>query len=242
MEMTCAGEGDATVVLEAGLDTSGATFIDLADVLSETMRVCYSDRAGVSLSPPLSDDAPDPSPGSSADALAAELDRRDEPGPYVVLGWSYGGLVAQAFALRHPDLTAGLVLEDSATPEQFLDPAWGSDDWVDGGRSVDRSAVVAELSTIDLGDLPLLVLTSEQLRGHLRRLWDGYQVRLAGSSSDAVLVLGVGSRHAMHLSSPDLVAAAVTDVARAVTSGSSLGPCGGRYDDVGGRCLSPVGG
>ena len=237
LAMACAGEGTPTVVLEAGLNTSGDTFAALADTLAGTTRVCWSDRAGVGGSPALAADAPDPWPGSSADALAAELEDRGEAAPYVVLGWSYGGMVAQAFATRHPDLTAGVVLEDSAVPEQFTDPVWDDIAWVDGGREVDEDTAVAELSEVDLGELPVVVLTAEDLTGKLRRLWEGYHERLTASSGDAVHARAVGAGHAIHESTPDLVTAAVVDVVEAVRAGAPLGPCAGRYDDLGGRCL-----
>ena len=237
LSMTCAGDGTPTVVLEAGLNTGGATFAALTAGIAASTRVCYSDRAGVGDSPPLADDAPDPWPGSSADALAEELDRRGEAAPYVVLGWSYGGMVAQAFATRHADLTAGLVLEDSAVPEQFTDPAWDDIDWLDGGRSVDEDATVAELSTVDLGDLPVVVLSADELHGKLRRLWYGYHDRLTASSTDALHVKAVGAGHAIHESSEELVAAAVVDVVEAVRAGAALGSCADRYDDFGARCL-----
>ena len=203
--MTCAGDGSPTVVLEAGLNTSGDTFAALAGELSATTRVCYSDRAGVGASTALADDAPDPWPGTSADALAAELERQGEPAPYVVLGWSYGGMVAQAFATRHPDLTAGLVLEDSSVPQQFVDPEWERFDVVDGGRPVDLDTTVAELSEVDLGDVPTVVLSSDELKGRQRTLWYRYHDRLAASSTDAVHVEAVDSGHAIHETTPDVV-------------------------------------
>jgi sortase A len=235
--MTCAGEGSPTVVLEAGLDTSGDTFTALAVELAATTRVCYSDRAGVGASAPLADDAPDPWPGSSADALAAELARSGEPAPYVVLGWSYGGMVAQAFAARHPDVTAGLVLEDSSVPEQFVDPAWERFDVVDGGREVDLDSTVAELSEVDLADLPTVVLSSDELEGRLRTLWYRYHDRLAASSTDGVHVEARDSAHALHESSPEVVLDAVAAVVDAVRAASTLGDCATVFDAAGERCL-----
>ena len=234
--MTCSGDGAPTVVLEAGLDTGGETFAALADTLAATTRVCRYDRAGVGLSAALAPGDPDPWPGSSADALAAELESRGEAAPYVVLGWSYGGMVAQAFATRHADLTAGLVLEDSSVPEQFGDPD-ADFEWTDGGRPVDTETTVAELSVLELGELPVVVLTADELRGSDRRFWLGVHRRLVSSSSDAVHVLARRATHAIHESSPDLVAATVLDVVETVRAEAPLGPCAGRYDDLGGRCL-----
>jgi len=52
-----------------------------------------------------------------ADDLAAII-RALELGPVIVVGYSLGGLVAQLFARRHPDLVAGLVLCATATSFQ----------------------------------------------------------------------------------------------------------------------------
>jgi pimeloyl-ACP methyl ester carboxylesterase len=49
-----------------------------------------------------------------ADDVAAVLDALG-PGRYIVVGYSLGGLVAQAFARRHPARVAGLVLAATAT-------------------------------------------------------------------------------------------------------------------------------
>jgi pimeloyl-ACP methyl ester carboxylesterase len=233
LEMTCTGEGAPTVVLEAGLDTSGETFAALADSLAATTRVCRYDRAGVGLSATLDPGDPDPWPGSSADALAAELESRREATPYVVLGWSYGGMVAQAFATRHPDLTAGLVLEDSSVPEQFDDDDFV---WSDGGRPVDTETTQAELSALDLGDLPVVVLTSDELTGEQQHRWMGYHDRLTRSSTDAIHVLARQASHEIHHANLDLVVAAVEDVVEAVRAGSKVSPCDERWRDLGGRC------
>ena len=219
--MTCLGEGSPTVVLEAGLDTSGDTFAGLAGDLSATTRVCYSDRAGVGASPALPDDAPDPWPGSSADALAETLEAGGEAAPYVVLGWSYGGMVAQAFATRHADVTAALVLEDSSVPEQFVDADWDDIDWVDGDWTVDEDSAVAELSDLDLGDLPTVVLTSTSWTVR-RRLWDGYHDRLAASSTNSVHLEVRGSAHAMHESNPGPVRDTLMTAIDAVRAGAPL--------------------
>lgn len=235
LAMTCSGSTGPVVVLEAGLDTSGAVFAQLVQDLGD-QRLCFYDRAGVGDSPPLADSDPDPWPGSAADALVETLTANGQQPPYVMVGWSYGGMVAQALAVRHPDLVAGLVLEDASVPEQFVDRAWRDIDWVDGGRPVDKKTTVKELSTVAFGDLPILLLTADYPPAKSTRLWTRYQQRLAGSTTDAVHLLAVGSSHEIHVDASDLLAAAVREVV-AASGGSGLAPCDARFRKVGGRCL-----
>jgi len=49
-------------------------------------------------------------------------------GPVVVLGHSFGGMVAQVYAIRHPQGVRGLVLSSTAPSAQFWDEAQGMAD------------------------------------------------------------------------------------------------------------------
>jgi pimeloyl-ACP methyl ester carboxylesterase len=85
-------------------------------------RACLFDRAGQGWS--------DPSlaPRTSAN-IAAELrrllERAGERGPFVLAGWSFGGLNARQFAYLYPRDVAGLVLID-ASHERQLEVLGGS--------------------------------------------------------------------------------------------------------------------
>ena len=184
------------------------------------------------------DDAPDPSPGSATTDLRASLAAQGIDPPYVVLGWSYGGLVAQAYAASYPEDLAGLVLEDSSIREQFTDPGLIDDTLVvnEGGRDVDTDALQEQVADVRYGDLPVAVLSQDLVRGKFRRLWLGYHDELARSSTDGVHVVGTGSGHVMHEDVPDLVVASVEAVWTAAAKGSALGRCDARFTDAGGRC------
>ena len=236
LAMTCVGKGQPTVVLVAGLHTSGQTFADLARELGTTTQVCSYDRAGIGDSPPLSASAPDPSAGSAADGLARTLVAKGIAAPYVVVGWSYGGLVTQAFATRHADLVAGIVLEDSSVPDQFTDPFFGAIDWMEGGRPVDTAATTRQLKAVDFGDVPLGVLTQGEASGEFRRLWFRYQDRLAGLSSDSVHVEAVQSGHEIHAEARELEVALIREVVDAVRTGNALAACDNRFEKVQGDC------
>lgn len=104
-----AGSGP-TVVLEAGGAGAGAlgAFGAFEESLAAFASVVTYDRAGSGRS-----DGP---VHRTVAAMADDLDQLIEALgcrlPLVVVGWSSGGLVAEMFALRHPDKIAGLVLLD----------------------------------------------------------------------------------------------------------------------------------
>ena len=183
LEVICAGEGSPTVVLGSGLGGSAADFESLQEQLAEVTQVCRYSRAGLGQSPAWPADLDDPSAGAAADQLRATLDENDVPGPFVVLGWSYGGLVAQAFGARHRDALAGLVLEDAATPEVFDSPEWDRFSWAEGGRDIDTDSTTDEVSGLDLGSVPLIVLTQGTMANWPDPAsWLEEQDRLAGLS------------------------------------------------------------
>lgn len=241
LHVECQGEGSPTVVLIAGLNTSGEVFTDLAGRVGGTTRTCWYDRAGIGSSPAQAAEWPDPSPASAATDLHASLAEQQVPGPYVVLGWSYGGMVAQAFATRFRDETVGLVLEDTSVRAQFIEPVLMDVDeelgvrWAEGGRELDVEELKAQLSDLRFRDLPLVVL-SQDARGVWGRAWLGAHDELAARSRAGVHVVGTGSGHAMHEDVPDLVAAAVEAVVAAAAADSTLGACDERFTDAGGRC------
>jgi pimeloyl-ACP methyl ester carboxylesterase len=114
--LTCVGHGEPTVVLVGGLTSD---WTDVQRPVSDTTRVCSYDKPNVLGS--RSEHAPTPRDAAGmADELAALLDTAAVPAPYVVVGHSNGGIVAQLFAATHPGQIAGIVLVDSATEDQDL--------------------------------------------------------------------------------------------------------------------------
>ena len=60
--------------------------------------------------------------GRIADELHRMLRQGAVPGPYVLVGHSYGGLVMRLYASRHAEDVAGLVLIEPAIPEEWATP------------------------------------------------------------------------------------------------------------------------
>jgi pimeloyl-ACP methyl ester carboxylesterase len=113
--LTCEGSGSPTVVLIGGmLSPADRVWPETVDALNSLTRVCVFDRAGQGASDPVSR-----APQTVADIVAdlgAALAAAGEAGPFVPVGFSLGGLVAQLFASTYPDQLAGLVLVEGAPP------------------------------------------------------------------------------------------------------------------------------
>lgn len=112
----CEGEGDIPVIIEPGIGDTLANWLAVQDKLSEHTKVCVYDRAGNGLS--------DPGPGPrTAAQISYELHhllvKAKIQSPYILVGHSFGGYVAQYFAHAYPDDTAGIVLVDSSHPDQI---------------------------------------------------------------------------------------------------------------------------
>lgn len=105
-----------TVILEAGLGGFGLEWTAVQAGLARHHRVCSYDRAGMGWS------EFGPLPRTSehlVDELHGLLSEAAIPGPYVLVGHSFGGYTVQLFASRYPALTAGLVLVDASHPDQI---------------------------------------------------------------------------------------------------------------------------
>jgi pimeloyl-ACP methyl ester carboxylesterase len=141
-----------TIVLEAGLGELSLTWAGVAPALAESHRVCAYDRAGYGWSDP----APgQPSAAATVTDLHTLLNAAGEPGPYLLVGHSLGGLYARLFAHRYPDEVAGLALLDPSHEEMTSRlPA----DWQVSVRQANDEAVAALRIPALLADLGLAAL------------------------------------------------------------------------------------
>jgi pimeloyl-ACP methyl ester carboxylesterase len=223
------------------LGGSVADFESLQAVLADTTQVCAISRAGLGQSPPWPADQPDPSAGMAADQVRATLEANDISGPYVLLGLSYGGLVAQAFAARHREALAGLVLEDSATREWFDAPEWSELRWAEGGRDIDTELTYSELDGLALGEVPLVVLTQGTM-AHVKYPEFLLQTHddLAALSRNVMHIIATEAGHVIHVFSEPLVAKAVETVVAAVREGEPLPACDDKeWGTYTGACRRP---
>ncbi len=118
LHLYCTGEnteGHPTVILESGLGGTSSSWGWIQPSVAKTTRVCAYDRAGMGWS----DSSPAPRDVQNiATELHTLLQNAQIPGPYVLAGWSYGGMYVRQYAGQYPDEVAGMVLLDSSSPEQ----------------------------------------------------------------------------------------------------------------------------
>lgn len=121
LHLQCQGSGHPLVLLESGLSGWSQDWALVQPALARYTRVCSYDRAGYAWS----DEAPQPHTGLAAvDDLRTLLRTAGLQGPIVVVGHSWGGMLAQLLAQTHPDEVAGLVLVDALHRDQTasMDP------------------------------------------------------------------------------------------------------------------------
>lgn len=187
MYLRCQGQGAPTVVLSGGYRASAddwglaeqpgpAVFAEVA----RFTRVCAYDRPGTPVGEAPSRSDPIVQPTTAGDAVAdlqALLAASGESGPRVLVGHSYGGLVAKLHARTHPGDVSGLVmvdalsegLMDAETPAQWAiqrvlamgDIGRAPDDYPDLERvDIDRSFDQVRAAP-PLRPMPLLVLSAD---------------------------------------------------------------------------------
>lgn len=117
IHLLCQGEGQPTVVLEAGLGDHGwSSWSPVQPQIAATTRTCSYDRAGTGWSDP---PRVDPMPTAIVDDLRSALAAAGEHGPYVLVGHSLGGPIVRHYAHRFPGEVAGLVLVDGSHEDQL---------------------------------------------------------------------------------------------------------------------------
>lgn len=242
--LTCRGTGSPTVLLISGTRGAADEWQTLApdarddavstfDAVAKTTRVCAYDRPGTTLAddaPTTSSSVPQPTTAlQSANDLHALLEATEQPGPFVVVGLSWGGMIAQQFARTYGGEVRGLVLLDSASA--FLRETFTAEQWsnwmavVLGSVDAAGSEVPAyEQSIRELGAAPELpavptVVVSSDEPWDLQvspgaSTWPGWvaaQAELA-RSLNATHITETDSGHGIPVEQPALVSDAILEV------------------------------
>jgi len=256
MYLECDGAGAPTVVLISGkgnrADTWNVNVVDPhkpeATVFREVARytrVCAYDRPateGINREPSRSD--PVSAPVTAKDGVAdlhALLSAADLRGPYVLVGHSYGGLIARLYASTYPDEVAGIVLEDAlseglydsltAAQREVLEKINLVPEPVDTVRSfaqvisaprvptVPMVILTADLQPITAQDVQSGAFPSYVTVEFINALWSAQivaQDELAKLFPGARHITNTNSHHYIHLEQPQIVVDAIREVVDAV--------------------------
>jgi pimeloyl-ACP methyl ester carboxylesterase len=116
LHLHCSGQGTPTAILQSGLANRSADWELVQPEVARTTRVCSYDRAGIGWS----DSGPEPRDSLRiARELHILLANAGVPGPYVMVGQSFGGLYARMYSGLHPDEVVGMVLVDASHPDMW---------------------------------------------------------------------------------------------------------------------------
>ena len=253
--LKCEGTGTPTIVYlhgaiwdraEVPLPHANGEFAQRA--LADDYRVCVYDRRNVGLSDSV--DAPQ-LPEDAVGDLHGLLAAADVKPPYVLLGASFGGLLAYLYANEYPDDVVGMLLLDSMIPDELpLDQFYPPDDRFEAFDAEDESDTAERISHFKvltaaqptIGQEPAIPVT------YLLSKSEGYGAESTGIAEYDAQILDllhayvdrfspgryveVDSPHFMEAAIPDqvveelrgVIAAAVGSAADAETSGLPRSP------------------
>jgi pimeloyl-ACP methyl ester carboxylesterase len=167
LAMSCWGTGSPTVVYLHGFidDPAGGGATNagkIPSLLAPKVRVCTYDRANVGSS---GKSAGRQTGADSIRDLHALLSAADVPPPYVLLGASFGGLLASLYAASHPADVRGMVLLDASLPDDLdverrivgatVLPPPG---WQEAVEQIDQAATYREAQAL-VRNLPAIPVT-----------------------------------------------------------------------------------
>jgi pimeloyl-ACP methyl ester carboxylesterase len=262
MYLECRGAGSPTVILEAGYGNDADNWDTVALLrgseqtavlpgVAAFTRVCAYDRPGTLLDldhRSRSDPVPMP---RNADEMVGDLHAllaaAGVPGPYVLAGHSFGGLIIRLYAATYPDDVVGMVLIDAAHEDYYdeveavlaaaqlaastptaeglaEDPDFERID-IDASTTAVREAAAAS----PLRPIPLVVITHglpwDWPDGYpvaaLEAIWGPLQERLSALVPDSRLIVAEESGHFIPGDQPDLVIEAIQQVVEAVQDPST---------------------
>jgi pimeloyl-ACP methyl ester carboxylesterase len=220
--------------MEVGDENWGKVEPDIA----ARARVCSYARPGTGSSDPATSTQTFTTQSAQLDSL---LTTAGEPGPYVVVGHSFGGAEAVTFASRYADQVTGLVLIDASPatwPAELCAVADDGSDmavtihstcagWGDPNANAEHLDVVGSFAGVagiaSLGALPMTVITAVDRQfadlgdtelARLTDAWDRGQQRWSDLSTASHVVPVEGTSHHIEIDRPDVVIDAVVGLLR----------------------------
>jgi pimeloyl-ACP methyl ester carboxylesterase len=221
LHLRCQGTGSSespTVVYLHGLGGDGSDITSINTPLASQARVCTYDRVNVGRSDRVTGRH---TGADSVRDLHTLLDAAGVPGPYLLVGFSFGGLLTIMYAGTYPDQVMGLVSLDGSLPtddqvdqlipkderEQVMAEQERNQESVDFYRTTDQAkALVAKVP-----DVPVTYLAARPVElppnwpvKRMRAFIVAKQVQFTKTVPNGRLV-EVQSSHDIDLDQPELV-------------------------------------
>jgi pimeloyl-ACP methyl ester carboxylesterase len=242
--LSCVGTGGPTVVLESGYNDPAAPWFAVERAIAPVTRVCSYDRPNTAGG--ASDPVPSPRTAQDVvDDLHTLLTTAKVPGPYVLVGHSFGGLINRLYASTYPDEVGGLVLVDASHEEQEtrLEALVSPELWeayqerlaqfpsIELDIEVSFAQVREARVDAPLRPIPLVVITAGAVADpaqiaaifppgwpveEMDQLHRELQADLAGLTPNGQQVIAERSGHYVHQTEPELVVEAIRQVVEAV--------------------------
>jgi pimeloyl-ACP methyl ester carboxylesterase len=235
LHLHCNGRGDTTVLLIPGWGNSGDQgWAPVQPAIGQRTRVCTYDRFGLGTSDAATTNQ---TFTTQANDLHELLEKAGEPGPYVVVGHSFGGAAAVTFTSRYADEVVGLMLVDASPPTwpaalcavpADAGPAAGEYQTTCGvfrhperdAERLDAFPAFDEVAEIDtLGDVPMTVMTAAERTvsglndrevARLTKVWNDGVAGWAALSTAARVVSVENTGHYIQGERPNVVITEVT--------------------------------
>ena len=256
--LECRGEGSPTVVLESGGGLTadlwstlapGSPLTPVLPGVAEFTRVCAYDRPGttrVTGQPSRSDPVPLPRTlGDMVTELHDLLAAAAVPGPTVLVGHSFGGVITRLYAGTYPDQVVGFVSVDAGHELIYdaFETLVGPPSYQLPGVEYDLPPTVVDMrqgfAAHPLPQLPMIVLEHSRDTqrfpnpigwepqwpiAELQQVWQRAQDELATLVPGTAHEIAWDSGHLIMVDQPLLVTDAVRDVVDAARNGETRLP------------------
>jgi pimeloyl-ACP methyl ester carboxylesterase len=251
--MRQAGQGQPSVILEAGAGEDSTTWTDIIPAVARFSQVMAHDRAGLGRSAGL------PTPRTAlqlVNDLHALLQASQLQKPYLLVGHSLGALLCRLYTQQYRHDVAGLILLDGPHPDQgkrfttaLTQAGWQEHEMIrpilemasgtapeQHPEGLDFAKSLAQVDqTQTFGDLPLVVVSRGKPHSEtmpdlpvqaaltFERTWNTMQGELTTLSTSGVHLTAMRSGHYIHCDEPELVAEIIYQAVRTIRKDSPQG-------------------
>lgn len=144
--LNCTGEGETTVILEAGLGKSSLSWYWVQKDIEKKTRVCSYDRAGLGWS---SGNNEKMSTEKVAKNLNKLLTNAEIKPPFILVGHSRGGIFCRNYYRLFPKEVKGMILVDSTHEnEPFLELKYAQWDYFKQQLQINIAGTLSEIGFI----------------------------------------------------------------------------------------------